>query len=355
MTSYFQDLIRLREVSREPLVYQSIAKPVKMGNVLPIAYGGYTSALSIQAAFHSLPGNTNKEKSSWAIYSANGIFLGPTSTEYPVDYTVTKLRDTRSFATRSILATQQISGKARSCFTVLVDFTKKVASSGPPHREPKLPLSYSASPLDSYPHPDELKEVFVIAEERAKSGKISQDSFKALTAVFGLSRKVSIGKQVTGGIFDETNYGITPRSDSGKQMAIPDVTQRRNVDYFKARDTLIPTESRDKDDGSLPLLAQAIQASYLAFVLDGALAFYPLSENGLALQDAGACSTLDFALRFHDDEYDMQDWHTREMRTYCADRERTFSEALLYNMKGKLVVSTTQQCVLRPKAVKANL
>jgi acyl-CoA thioesterase II len=354
MTSYFQDLIRLRELTQEPLVYQSIAKPVSMGNTLPIAYGGYTCALAIQAAFHSLPGSTKEEQSSWAIYSANGLFLGPTTTESPIQYAVTKLRDTRSFATRSILASQQVNGKERSCFTILVDFTRKVPSAGPPHREAKLPFSYSASPLQSYPHPDKLQELWEVAEGRVKRGAMSERDFDALKFVFGLSRKVSTSKMITGGIFDETSYGIVPKRDTAKQLSTPDLTQRRNVDYFKARDTLVPTESKDKSDGSLPLMASAIQASYLAFVLDGALAFYPLSENGLALQDAGACSTLDFALRFHDDEYDLQDWHCREMRTYCADRDRTFSESLLYNLQGKLMVSTTQQCVLRSKPISSS-
>lgn len=67
--SYFQELMRLRQRSQEPLVYESVSMPVKMGNALPIAYGGFNSGLAIQAAFHSL---APAGKADWAIYSANG-------------------------------------------------------------------------------------------------------------------------------------------------------------------------------------------------------------------------------------------------------------------------------------------
>jgi hypothetical protein len=73
-SSYFQDLIRLRQVSQEPLVYESIHAPVKMGNATPIAYGGWTSALAFQAAFHSLPGVTDADRAPWAAYTIAGVY-----------------------------------------------------------------------------------------------------------------------------------------------------------------------------------------------------------------------------------------------------------------------------------------
>jgi hypothetical protein len=72
MSSFFQELLRLRKLSTEPLVYQSVSMPLGMGDALPNAYGGCAIALGIQAAFHSLPGASIEENASWAIYSANG-------------------------------------------------------------------------------------------------------------------------------------------------------------------------------------------------------------------------------------------------------------------------------------------
>lgn len=77
--------------------------------------------------------------------------------------------------------------------------------------------------------------------------------------------------------------------------------------------------------------------------------FIPLSFSNLFLQDAGACSTLDFALRFHTDALDMNKWHMEEMRTITGDYGRTYSEGLLWSEDGKLVASMSQQSVLRPK------
>lgn len=283
-----------------------------------------------------------------------GLYLGPTSTEVSVQYEVTPLRDTRSFATRFIVASQEINGKARKSFCVTVDFTKKVPSAGAFHREQRLPLSYSVSPSESsFPSPDELDEVFEAADEKEKSGDRKAKEVQALKKTFGLLNKVSDCRNHKGDILDETLTGIVARSDTAQQKAIPDLTRRRNRDYFRSKETLKPAEVVHEDGkGALPMMLPALQASFAGFMLDGALSFYPLTQSGLSLIDAGACSTLDFALRFHDDDYDLQEYHLREMRTYCADRDRTFNEALLWNKDGKLIASMSQQCVLRAKPAK---
>lgn len=268
----------------------------------------------------------------------------------PVQYEVTSLRDTRSFATRFVVASQDSNGKARKCFCVTVDFAKKVASAGPPHKEPRLPLSYSVSPSQSYPSPEELEESFEVADKRLKSGAVKERDVKGLKATFGLLNKVADCRNNKGDIFDETLTGIIGKSDTAQQKAIPDLTKRRNMDYFRSKETLEPI--KEEREGALPMMMSALQASFAGFMLDGALSFYPLTQSGLRLTDAGACSTLDFALRFHDDEFDLQEYHLREMRTYCADRNRTFNEALLWNKDGKLIASMSQQCVLRAKPAK---
>jgi acyl-CoA thioesterase II len=275
-----------------------------------------------------------------------GLFLGPASTKKPLQYHVTSLRDTRSFSTRFIIASQESSGTTRKCFSITIDFTRKAASSGPPHGEPRLPLSYSVSPFQSHPPPDELLEIFEAGDEKLKAGKVTRRQHQALRGTFSLLGKVAVCKNVKGSIFDETMLGIDAKSDTHQQQANPDVTQRRNADYLRAREILVPIIATTD---SLAMSSYAIQASFIGFMLDAALAFYPLSQQGLRLIDAGACSTLDFALRFHEDEYDLQEYHLREMRSYCANRDRTFSEALLWDKEGKLIASMSQQCVLRSK------
>ncbi|UZJ55771.1 hypothetical protein CBS101457_005091 [Exobasidium rhododendri] len=356
-SSFFQDLMRLRQVSQEPLVYETVSKPVKMGNALVIAYGGFTSAVAVQAAFHSLPDSADNSRSSWAIYSAMGLFLGPTALDRVVHYTVVSLRDTRSFATRFIVGSQDFDGKMRKCLSMTVDFTRKTAEAGPFHNESRLPMSFSLPPTRKYTPPEEHSELKYDLGARMESGEIPLTIKDEFERSFTLSSKVTLSKIVKGDILHETVYGVMKRTDTPYQLATPDVTQRRNADYFKAKDTLTPTlSSSSPADGSLPMSEYALQASYLAFLIDGAIAFYPLVEHGLRLQDAGACSTLDFAVRFHEDELDFyRDYHLREIRTFCASRERTFNEALVWNLDGKLIASVTQQCIARPKKSTARL
>ena len=75
----------------------------------------------------------------------------------------------------------------------------------------------------------------------------------------------------------------------------------------------------------------------------------PLSHNGMFLDDAGACSTLDFSLRVMVERLDLGKWHLRELRTNAGGGARTFSECDVWDEAGRLVASMSQQCVLRPK------
>jgi len=79
----------------------------------------------------------------------------------------------------------------------------------------------------------------------------------------------------------------------------------------------------------------------------------PLSHNHQFLDDSGACSSLDFALRVFTNDLDMSKWHYREMNTITGGNGRTFSEARLWDNKGserRMVALMTQQAILRPPA-----
>jgi acyl-CoA thioesterase len=86
----------------------------------------------------------------------------------------------------------------------------------------------------------------------------------------------------------------------------------------------------------------------LAFALDGAISFIPLILSQHFLTDVAACSSPDFALRFHTDVPDATRWHLREMRTVVGDYGRTYNEARIWNETGMLVGTMNQQGILRP-------
>jgi acyl-CoA thioesterase len=57
-------------------------------------------------------------------------------------------------------------------------------------------------------------------------------------------------------------------------------------------------------------------------------------------------SSLDFALRIFT-KIDMNEWTLRERRTTRAGGSRSYTEGRLWNEKGELLASMTQQCILR--------
>ena len=83
--------------------------------------------------------------------------------------------------------------------------------------------------------------------------------------------------------------------------------------------------------------------------MDYALSVVPLAFGSMCLDDAGACSSLDFALRVFSNRVDMNEWHLRQMKTSVGAEGRTYSEGLLWDRERRCVASMTQQCILRVK------
>jgi acyl-CoA thioesterase len=127
-----------------------------------------------------------------------------------------------------------------------------------------------------------------------------------------------------------------------QQMGIP-ITDKTSCEWVRVRAQL----------GN-----EAENMAALGFQMDFGLSYLPLAhdENGKFIEDVGACGTLDFALRiFHsgDEKLAMDEWKLKERKTVAAAGGRTFSEGRLWDMRGNLVASMTQTCILRPKSTEA--
>jgi acyl-CoA thioesterase len=93
----------------------------------------------------------------------------------------------------------------------------------------------------------------------------------------------------------------------------------------------------------------------LAFLMDGAIAFAPLSFSGMFLDDSAATSSLEFSLRLfrRGSELDLGGkWWLREIGTVVGAEGRTYSEGRLFDEGGVCVASMTQQSICRPKGKK---
>src|SRR4051812_11733617 len=67
-----------------------------------------------------------------------------------------------------------------------------------------------------------------------------------------------------------------------------------------------------------PLKDEHENIAALTFIMDGALSFLPLNHDHKNFDDAGPCSTLDFALRVMRPGIQMNRWHLRERKAIAA-------------------------------------
>lgn len=343
MAANFIDLIRLRSTPT-PDVFLSCSHPEKMGNVAPIAYGGCVVALALQAAFKSI--EPDRSLHNFEVYSLLGNYLGPTKTDRPLKLTVSTIRNTRSFATRFVIASQTLDdGTERSTFSATVDFVapNKIdteRAGGPFQR-------YSKKPRMQYALPEQLPSLQDLALRKVREGRASKsDADHLIDTVFGLGKKVLLQAYPPQSLHAINVLGLDPLAESDQhELPLP---QRFSADWVKSLHSLSsPSPPPTHIKGALGVSNASANACWLAFVMDAALSFIPLTFSKMELKNASAVSSLDCALRFMC-KPKVDEWHLREMQTNAGNDCRTYSEAMLWDREGNLVASMTQACILRP-------
>jgi acyl-CoA thioesterase len=211
----------------------------------------------------------------------------------------------------------------RICVIILADFHKA---------EPSSLFVYSTPPDRSYPTPEDCMSPQQIGRKMVQDGIILEGCLARHQTLLELMARFFEIRQPSVGVF-ATNLNGLAGSRPTAQNHLP-LTAKTSADWFRCREPL--TETSDHYAG-------------LAFMMDAYLSFSPLAHSGLSLDDAGACSSLDFALRIFGRDWDLNTWNFRELKTIAGDDGRTYSEARLWNQSRKLVASMTQQCILRPK------
>lgn len=303
--------------------YVSKVLPVKMGNSLPIAYGGCTVGVAVNAACATV-------SSSLALYSVLGHFLGPASTEEKLHCHVENVRDTRSFATRRVRVNQkQRDGKFRTCLELTADF----------HVKEESPFIYSAPPTTTYARPEDCPTIPDLASILTKRGDISEKRAQGFLKMFGVALEHFESRYCTNGVAGQ-NLGGAAKTLSTTQEHLP-ISAKTSAEWQK---TNVQLEGVNNNMAAL------------AFLMDGALSFLPLSHGHLWFEDVAACSTLDFAFRIFTPDIDLNSWHLRERTTSRGGAGRTCSEGRLWDDKGNLVASTSQQSIMRlQKDIKPSL
>lgn len=315
MASTLADQLAIEQTG--PGQFTSKALPKRMGNAMPIAYGGCTAGIATRAACATVP-------EQFSLYSLVGHFLGPASTTEKLVCTVHATRDTKTFATRRVVVSQRRpdSGQLRACMEILADF----------HVEEPALLAYSAPPSIPFRGPGESPTARELAQEAVARGLAGSDVAEKNTVMFSMMEQFFETRTCAEGLTGQNVLGLL-RTQPTDQDDLP-LTERSSGDWAKTKEAL--TSAGEK-------------AAALSFLMDGGLSFLPLWHEHLWFDDAGACSTLDFALRLFTPDVDLSNWHLRERKTIAAGFGRSYSEGRLWDERRNLVACMTQQCILRPK------
>jgi acyl-CoA thioesterase II len=298
--------------------YESLYPPQRMGNPLNIAYGGYALATACKAAYTDVP-------PGYHLYSMLGHYLGPAYADRPLRAKVRTIRQTRTFATRQVeISQKRDDGQDRVCLIAIADFQVT---------EPATLLEFSRSPSRVYTHYKDLPPQQKAFQKLLDDGKISQELLRTHTKTFGLMQTHFDQRPCPESVFAQNLFGLAKTLPT-TQDDLP-VTSRTTADWFRCRETMsTPSE----------------HVTNLTFLIDGAIAFLPLSFSHMWFDDVSACSSLEFALRFFKagDEVDLGQWHLREMRTNVASAGRAYGESWIWDENGKAVACMSQQSILRP-------
>ena len=314
MAETLQDQVALEEIA--PNHYISKVLPKRIGNALPVGYGGFTVGVAVHAAYKSV-------REGYSLYSLVGHFLGPSSTEAQLHVKTHTVRDTRTFATRRVQVSQiKEDGSERLCLEALIDFQAQ--------EEPWF--SYSTPPRTSYSSPKDSQTLIELLHAAASNGQISKEKADQVKQSFQSSADFVETKLCPEGVSGQNIMGALGDCKTAQNdLAIVEKTSGDWVRMYQA----IPTPGE--------------RMAAAAFILDGGLAFVPLTHSNMWLGDAAACSTLDFALRVFVPDIDLSSWHLRERQTIAAGSGRTYTEGRLWREDGTMVASITQQSILRAK------
>lgn len=296
---------------------RTLHPPEQMGNSAAIAYGGCTLGVAAKAAANSVPSN-------YRLYSIVGQYLGPALIDRVLKASIRTIRQTRTFATRLVEVSQTTDGgEDRACLIALADFQVP--------EEASL-LEYSVTPTRSYSHHSVLEEGEKQRQKAVDAGMIPQELKDGFEIGFGLMARFFETRPCPEGVFAQNFNGLMKNAPT-TQDGLP-VAEKGTADWIRSLE-------------KLPDHAENMAA--LAFLMDGATGFVALGFSNMFLDDSGAASSLDFALRVFDNEVDISKWHLKEVVTHVGAEGRTYAEVRLWGEDGKCVASMTQQTILRPK------
>lgn len=177
-----------------------------------------------------------------------------------------------------------------------------------------------------------------VREKLVKDGHVAKEVAAAGKKMFAMMDSFFETRQCLAGISGQNLLGLAKHITTLQHdRPLPD---RTSAEWYRLR---------------VPLGSEAESAAALAFLMDAALSFLPLNLDKKNFEDAGVCSTLDFALRIMVPGFELHKWHLRERRTIAAAVGRSYSEGRFWDESGRLVCVANQTSIIRPVPHRARM
>ncbi|KAF8499139.1 thioesterase II [Russula emetica] len=265
-----------------------------------VVFGGQVVSQALVAA-------TNCVKPEFTLHSLHCYFLLSASGSTPLLYYVDRVRDGRSYSTRSVRAVQG----GRNIFIMVCSFQK------PEFWQPSRHWS-----MPQAPHPDECDTEVEHIRRMAANPDATEEGRARLTA-YAESREMSpLIVKYAGNTID----------DEGRRMARYWMKTKTARQHHAAFQKCILAYISDTHLVSVAATTSRLKRS----VPDGPSAL-------------GMSSSLDHSVVFYKNHFDCGDWLLYVMTSPAAAMGRAFCTGLLYSQDGALVAVVNQEGVLRAK------
>ncbi|GAA6000700.1 hypothetical protein JCM10207_004614 [Rhodosporidiobolus poonsookiae] len=291
-------------------------------------FGGQIIAQASWAAVQSV--RRDEPGTKKGIHSLHCYFLNFGNADIPVLYTVQRLRDGRSYSTRSVLATQQ----GTPIFSLTCSFC--LPEPAQPVRAlplPQWPLKWSRTEEEAkgsawgerIPEPEECEPTEEVL-------------MRALGAAGDLPKKLQeyVGRQADERRQSSIELRNTDKKDVGHIFSFEKSASQQQLYWFRSRAPVQP----DPD----------FQKCVLAYASD--LNFIGTAARATGLGSStkprlGMLASLDHSMYFYDSTVNAHDWNLFYMNSPITSNGRGLVHGRIYKRDGTLAVVCTQEGVVR--------
>eukprot|EP00659_Diplonema_papillatum_P002379 gene2379-3687_t len=274
-------------------------KPAPMARAV---FGGQIIGQAMVAAHRTI------DRQELAVHSMHAYFLLPGDPKLPAIYHVERIRDGKSFATRSVLVKQN----ARPIFSAQFSFHKGEYSPA----DVADPMPACPTPEESVPRIEYLRTLLQKAKPQLKPAfQASIDAFEKLPSPLELRY-----------CDPEDSLLLSPLRREGKSGPV--------MLWFRSRMKLIDR----------PWAHDCVSA----YASDHGLASAAARPMGSPYHQYSMVASLDHSMWFHS-SFRADDWllYVNSCSRFVSGRAMT--NGRIYNRKGKLVVSVAQELIMRVK------